>query len=255
MAWSAAQYSKFLDDRTRPARDLLAAVPLETAQLAVDIGCGPGNSTALLVARYPGAQVVGLDPDPDMLRVARATLPDCRFQQAQIQTWQPEVPPDLLFANASLQWVPDHAALLPHLVGLLRPGGALAVQMPDNLDEPSHVAMREVAADPRWHDRMGAASARRRPLLTPAQTHALLRPICSRVDVWRTTYHHPLAGQAAIVEWFKGSGLRPYLAPLEPAEQQDFLSAYLDRIAPSYPEKDGMVLLPFPRAFLVAVAR
>ena len=126
MQWSAAQYAKFLGDRTRPARDLLAAVPLETPGLVADIGCGPGNSTALLAERFPGAQIVGLDPDADMIRTAQAALSGCRFVQGDVESWRPEAPPELIFANASLQWVPDHRALLPHLVGLLRPGGVLA---------------------------------------------------------------------------------------------------------------------------------
>ncbi|MFN8680128.1 trans-aconitate 2-methyltransferase [Paracoccus sp. P2] len=254
MRWSATQYAKFLDDRTRPARDLLAALPLEAPDLVVDIGCGPGNSTALLAERFPGAQVVGLDPDADMIRTAQAAQAGCRFVQGNVESWRPETPPDLIFANASLQWVPDHRVLLPHLVGLLRPGGALAVQMPDNLDEPSHVAMRRSAADPRWSARLAAAAGQRQPLLSPVALHALLRPLCARVDVWRTTYHVELDGLEGIVGWFLGSALRPYLDRLDKAERPAFLAAYRREIAPHYPEIAGRVLLPFPRSFLVATA-
>ncbi|KGJ09580.1 trans-aconitate 2-methyltransferase (plasmid) [Paracoccus versutus] len=254
MQWSAAQYAKFLGDRTRPARDLLAAVPLEAPGLMADIGCGPGNSTALLAERFPGAQIVGLDPDADMIRTAQAALPGCRFVQGDVESWRPEAPPELIFANASLQWVPDHRALLPHLVGLLRPGGVLAVQMPDNLDEPSHVAMRRAAGDPRWSARLAGAAGQRRPLLSPAELHALLRPSCARVDVWRTVYHVELEGLEGIVEWFLGSALRPYLDRLDKAERPEFLAAYRRGIAPHYLEAAGWVLLPFPRSFLVATA-
>lgn len=252
MTWSAAQYSKFLDDRTRPARDLLAAVPLQDPDRVVDLGCGPGNSTGLLVDRYAHADVTGLDSDPDMLTAARKALPECRFVQERIQDWRPQSPVDLIFANASLQWLDDHAALFPHLLGLLAPGGALAVQMPDNLDEPTHRAMRQVAADPRWAARLADASSRRKPLLDALQLHTLLRPLCRRLDVWRTVYQFELDGLDAIVDWFKGSALRPYLDALDPDEQIAFLSDYRDAVAPHYPQTAGRVLLAFPRAFFVA---
>lgn len=252
MGWSAGQYGKFLDQRTRPARDLLAGVPLTQAGRVVDIGSGPGNSTGLLVARFPDAHVTGLDADPDMIATARRALPGCAFHQARVEDWHPDVPPDLIFANASLQWVDDHHSLFPRLVGLLAPGGVLAVQMPDNLDEPTHIAMRDVADDPRWRDRLLGAAARRKPLIRPADLHALLRPYCAQVDIWQTVYHFDLAGVDAIGEWFKGSALPPYLAPLTAAEQDNFMAAWRDQIAPHYPETDGRVLLAFPRYFLVA---
>ncbi|HWL57785.1 MAG TPA: trans-aconitate 2-methyltransferase [Paracoccus sp. (in: a-proteobacteria)] len=252
MGWSASQYSRFLDDRTRPARDLLNAVPVERPDLVVDLGSGPGNSTALLARRYPAARIVGIDSDPDMIATARRKLPECEFLPDTIEDWRPTTPPDVIFANASLQWVEDHEALFVRLVNLLSPGGALAVQMPDNLDEPSHRAMRKVADDPRWSARMGSANARRKPLMRPPALHALLRPHATRVDIWRTVYNHELEGVDAIVEWFKGSALRPYLATLDVDEQASFLHAYREEIAPAYPESDGRCLLAFPRLFFVA---
>lgn len=255
MGWSAARYAQFLDERTRPARDLLAAVPLAAPRAVADLGCGPGNSTALLAARWPEARVLGVDSDPDMLRAAREALPGHDFLQADIADWRPETPPDLIYANASLQWLDDHEALFPRLLGLLAPGGVLAVQTPDNLCEPSHFAMRAVAADPRWADRLTEAGERRKPTIPPLRLHALLRPLCARVDVWRTVYHFELAGVEAVVEWFQGSALRPYLEALEPQEQADFLSAYREAVAPAYPEADGRTLLAFPRAFFVAQTR
>ncbi|MFT4013689.1 MAG: trans-aconitate 2-methyltransferase [Paracoccus sp. (in: a-proteobacteria)] len=254
MGWSAQQYARFLDDRTRPARDLLMAVPLTAPRLVVDLGCGPGNSTALLAARYPGARTLGLDCDPDMLAAARRSLPGLRFQHGRIQDWHPEAPPDLIFANAVLQWLDGHEVLFPRLVGLLAPGGALAVQMPDNLDEPSHAAMRRIARRPEWAGRLADAETRRRPLIAPARLHALLRPLCRRLDIWHTVYQVELAGLDAIVEWFKGSALRPYLVPLDRAERAAFLAAYRAEIAPAYPESGGRALLAFPRYFFVAEA-
>src|SRR5437667_6951070 len=144
--WSARQYLRFEDERTRPPRDLLAQVPLTTARLVIDLGCGPGNSTELLIERYPQAEVIGHDSSPDMLRQARERLPKCAFIEADIATWIPEAPADLLFGNAVFQWVPNHPTVLRRLVERLPPGGVLAVQMPDNTRQPALALMQEVAA-------------------------------------------------------------------------------------------------------------
>ena len=146
MSWSAKQYVAFEDERTRPARDLLAAVPSVDARSAIDIGCGPGNSTELLVERFANATVRGVDSSPDMIEAARKRLPQVQFDTVDIGTWDENGPFDVIFANAVLQWLPDHATLLPALVNKLASGGSLAIQMPDNLNEPSHRLMREVAA-------------------------------------------------------------------------------------------------------------
>lgn len=252
MSWSARQYSLFEQQRTRPVRDLVAAIPRESAQTAVDLGCGPGNSTEVLAERFPQARVTGLDSSTDMLGEARQRLAAVEFVQADIGDWRPAQTYDVILANASLQWVPDHAQLYPRLVSLLNPAGVLAVQTPDNLDEPAHRLAREIAASPQWADRIGDV---RHPDRHPAPYYFdLLRPHCAEVDVWRTTYHHPLAGgHPAVVEWFKGSALRPYLQRLDQAAQQDFLDTYLHAISQAYPLlADGTVLLPFPRLFIVA---
>ena len=152
--WNARQYLKFEDERTRPPRDLLAQVPLKSPRRVIDLGCGPGNSTALLLERYPQAQVIGLDSSPDMLRQARERLPNCEFAQADLTDWSPQERTDLLFANAVFQWVPDHPAVLRRLLAALPAGGVLAVQMPDNTEEPALALMREVAMSPRWAARL-----------------------------------------------------------------------------------------------------
>lgn len=250
--WTASQYVKFEDERTRPVRDLLAAIPRTGAAHAVDLGCGPGNSTEALMARFPGAVVTGIDQSDDMLAAARKRLPGVVFEAADITAWQPAQAFDVIFANASLQWVPDHARLYPGLVDKLAPGGVLAVQTPDNLDEPAHRLMRDVAASGPWAARLGKAARTARADAT--WYYALLRPLCTRVDVWRTIYYHPLAGgPAAVVEWFKGSALQPFLKALDPTEQKDFLARYEAALAGAYPTlADGTVLLPFPRLFVVA---
>ena len=249
MSWSPGQYTKFEDERTRPARDLLAAVP-GGAGCAVDLGCGPGNSTELLAARWPGARVSGVDSSPDMVAEARRRLPGLAFELADIAAWQPAGPCDVIFANAVLQWLPDHARLLPRLVQQLRPGGSLAVQMPDNLDQPSHTLMQQ---DGPWRARLEAVAGVRSAISSPSWYYGLLRPQCGRVDVWRTTYHHPLDGADGIVEWFKGSGLRPFLAALQADEREPYLQRYRAALAEAYPvQPDGTALLAFPRLFIVA---
>lgn len=251
MDWSAAQYRKFEDQRTRPCAELLARVPGDVRR-AVDLGCGPGNSTELVVARWPQARVTALDSSPDMVAAARARLPAVEVVEADLASWGDPGPFDLILANAVLQWVRDHERVFPALVDRLAPGGSLAVQVPDNLDEPSHRLMREVAADPRWAGRIGDAAGLRTPR-HPAEWYARLLHGRARLDLWRTTYFHPLPGAAGIVEWLKGTGLRPFLAPLEPEERAGFLAAYEAAVAGAYPAlPDGTVLLPFPRLFIVA---
>ncbi|GAN77864.1 trans-aconitate 2-methyltransferase [Acidisphaera rubrifaciens] len=254
--WSATQYALFEEERTRPVRDLLAAVPARPERVlrAVDLGCGPGNSTAVLIDRYPAAVVNGVDSSPDMLDAACRRLPGIGFLRGDIAAWRAETQCDVILSNAALQWVPDHATLLPRLAGMLAPGGSLAVQMPDNHDEPSHALMRAVAAEAPWAAALEGVAAARGPIARADWYYRLLRPVCARVDIWRTTYVHALGGGAdAVVEWVRGTGLRPFLAPLDDAARAGFLARYRALVAAAYPRQpDGAVLLPFPRLFIVA---
>jgi trans-aconitate 2-methyltransferase len=253
MTWSAAQYLKFEQERTRPVRDLVARITNAEVMRAADIGCGPGNSTEVLRERYPEAHIIGLDSSPDMIQAARKRLPDIAFEVADIGEWRPKEPLDVILANAVLQWIPDHETLLPTLVAKLKPGGALAAQMPDNLEEPSHRLMGDTAGDGPWASKLKDARAARTERHLADWYFRLLRAHAPHVDVWRTTYFHPLAGARAIVEWLKGTGLRPFLDPLEESDREAFLARYEGRIAKAYPaEPDGTDLLPFPRLFLVA---
>lgn len=254
--WNANQYLKFEDQRTRPARDLLSAVGLRAARRVADLGCGPANSTELLADRFPDAQLIGVDNAPDMLAEARRRLPAATFEQADIGAWTAAEPCDLIFANAALQWVPDHDHLLPRLARQLAPGGVLAIQMPDNLGSPSHTSMRETAAAGPWAAKLAGAAGARTILPSVQHYYDLLTPQCHHIDIWHTIYQHPLENVAAIVEWVKGTGLRPFLAPLDAAEVPPFLADYQRRLAVAYPPQlDGKVLLGFSRLFIVAVRK
>jgi len=255
LSWSAKQYLAFEEERTRPVRDLLAALPDIDAHAVADIGCGPGNSTQVLALRFPHARISGIDSSPDMIEAARRLCPRASFVLEEVQAWSAPGPFDVILANALLQWVPHHETVLPALIAKLAPRGALAVQMPDNLDGTAHRLMREVAADGPWAAKLAPAAAKRTTLAGAEWYYELLQPHCSRVDLWRTTYYHLLAGgAAAIVEWFKGSGLRPYLEPLSEVERGAYLARYMAAISSAYPALgDGSVLLPFPRLFMVAI--
>ena len=252
-AWSATQYSKFEKERNRPITDLLAHIPTLNVRKAVDIGCGPGNSTELLQAAYSAANVSGMDSSADMIEAARKRMPGSEFEIADISNWQGSAPYDIILANASLQWVPDHQTLFTSLIAKLAEGGTLAVQMPDNFEEPAHRLMRETAANGMRAGKLADAS-KRIAREDAAWYFEKLRRKVGTLDIWRTTYFHQLSGGSeAIVEWFKGTGLRPYLDALNPDEKAAYLQQYTQAIAEAYPAApDGTVLLPFPRLFIVA---
>ena len=249
--WSPATYLQFEDERTRAARDLLAQVPLVAARKVVDVGCGPGNSTALLLARYPNATTRGLDSSPAMLEEARKALPSALFVEADANTWLPDADTDLVFANATYQWIPDHLVIFRRILSALRPGGVLAVQMPDNLGEPTHQLMQQIAVDGPWAERL--AGAARTPLSPVREYYDALQSLASRLDIWHTIYNHVLDSPDAIVDWVRGTGLRPFIDPLSGDERAEFLGRYRACIADAYPPaRDGKVLLRFPRLFIVA---
>jgi trans-aconitate 2-methyltransferase len=250
--WSPEAYLRFADERSRPARDLLIQVGLVNPQLVYDLGCGPGNSTGLLAGAYPDAVVIGVDNSPAMLAKARVALPSCRFEEADLAEWQPEASADLLFSNATFQWVRGHGDVLCRLAAGLKSGAVLAMQVPDNLSEPSHRLMAAVAEAGPWAAKVTAAAGHRADLLTPPGYYDLLKPSFSRLDIWHTIYNHPLKGVQGIVDFLSSTGLRPYLDPLTADEAEAFLAEYKRRLQQAYPaQRDGTVLLRFPRFFLV----
>jgi trans-aconitate 2-methyltransferase len=253
-AWDPSVYLRYSDERTRAAGDLLARIPIEKARLVYDLGCGPGNSTALLAERFPTAEIIGVDGSDEMLAEARAAQPAIYFEKGDLRVWRPQRPADLFFANAVFQWIPNHLEVFQALLTALPPGGILAVQMPDNLAEPAKTLIRDIAIERPWAAKL-ADVRDARGLLPPAETYYdALRLLCRRIDLWHATYHHVLADATAIVEWMMGSGLRPFLARLDEAERGDFLADYTVRVATAYPPcADGRVLLHFPRFFFVAV--
>ncbi len=258
MSWDPKQYLKYSNERLRPAQDLLARVPGDAPRTIVDLGCGAGNVSALLADRWPHARITGVDNSSEMLAKARAsTAGDARFEwiEADIATWVPIAPMDVVYSNAALHWQDDHARLFPRLFDWVAPGGALAVQMPDNFAAPSHTAIAEVVAAPRWRDRLGALQ-RTWPVL-PAGSYFRLLASAERVDAWTTEYLHVLPastdGVHPVVAWVKGTTLTPFLAALDASTQRAFMDDVSARVAPSYPAlPDGRVLFAFRRVFVVA---
>ena len=235
--WDAGQYLKFEDERTRPSVDLLNRVPLKEPRNCVDLGCGPGNSTELIVGRFPSARVLGLDNSPDMLSKARGRLPGLTFEEADLATWQPKERFDLIFANAVLQWLPNHPPLLGRLVSFLTDGGCLAVQMPNNLTEPSHRLMRQVAQEGPWTEKLASAAKAREEIGSFDDYYTWLTQAGCSVDIWQTTYVHPLENAAAIAEWFKSTGLKPYLDPLTERSRRNICAATATRSQKPIPLK------------------
>ncbi len=253
--WEPYQYLNFAGPRLRPALDLLAAVPAMDAARVYDLGCGTGNMAAHLRSRWPEAAIGGVDSSEEMLAAARAAHPDMDWTQADLATWAPEAPADLLYSNAALQWLGDHGALLPRLVRCLAPGGVLAMQMPGNFGSPSHTLIQEVAAEGSWAGRLAGVGLRD-PVASPEAYYGILAPFTRNLDIWETTYLHVLEGADPVVEWSRGTALRPVLAALwSESERAAFLAEYAARIRAAYPPRpDGRTLFPFRRLFIVAQA-
>ena len=251
--WDPAKYLEFMGHRLRPALDLLVRVPATAPAVVHDLGCGAGNVTRLLVERWPGAAVTGVDGSAAMLEAARAAAPGVTWIQADIGAWRGPRPADVVFSNAALHWLDDHAGLFPRLVSGIAPGGVLAVQMPRNHGAPSHTEMVAAAETGPWRERLRPA-LRARPVAGPAVYHDILAPHVSRLDIWETEYLHALEGDNPVVEWTRGSALKPLLDRLEEPERSGFLAEYSARIARAYPPRpDGRTLFPFRRLFIVAM--
>ena len=251
--WSSDQYLKFNRERTQPAIDLAARIDLAAPAQIADLGCGPGNSTTVLAQRWPGAKLLGVDNSKAMLASAQRDFPDPTWVEADIASWAPTRTFEVVFSNATLQWVPDHATLLPRLFALVATGGAFAMQVPNNLHHSGHRLMRELAVSPEWC-RFFPQPTREWHVESPAFYYDCFAALASRVELWETDYIHVLNGPDGIVEWYRGTGLRPWLEALpDEATQSRFIEDYTRLIAEAYPRQaDGRVLFPFRRLFVIA---
>jgi trans-aconitate 2-methyltransferase len=250
--WDAGQYLRFGGERARPFFDLTAQVRADSPGYVADLGCGPGNLTAALAARWPGAVVAGVDNSAEMIAAAQqaAARPNLSFVLGDVTGWQPPRPPDVLVCNAVLQWIPGHDELLRRWADLLAPDGWLAFQLPGNFDQPSHEIVKELAASPRWRGLLGGARLNRQAG-DPAGYVALLARPGYQVDAWETSYLHVLPGDDPVLEWAKGSTLRPVLAALGEEQAAAFLREYGERLRAAYPRRPFGTLFPFRRVFAV----
>ena len=251
MSWDPAQYLRYDNERSQPTRDLIAAIGDLNPTEIVDLGCGTGNSTALLAHRWPDASLIGVDGSTEMLDQADQSGLHAVWQEADIATWQHSRPVDLIFSNAALHWLDDHDALFRQLVAGLRPGGMLAVQMPYNFSQPSHTLISEIATEPRWVERLSNV-IRPSPVSTPETYLQMLEPLVSTIRVWTTTYLHVLHGEHPVARWTGGATLRPVIAALED-DADEFIADYQPRLERAYPRRaDGTTVLPFTRMFILA---
>ncbi|MFA7281631.1 MAG: methyltransferase domain-containing protein [Sterolibacterium sp.] len=251
VAWNPSQYLKFAESRLRPAADLLARVTLAAPRNIYDLGCGTGNATRMIKARWPEAAVTGVDNSAEMLAQAAQDSGEISWQQLNLADWDPEHPADLIFSNAALHWLPNHAQLFPTLMAKLAAGGMLAVQMPRNFNSPSHTLIVETVQNGPWHARL-AHLLGPPPVGEPQHYYALLEPHASRIEIWETEYLEVLEGANPVKEWLKGTWLKPFLDQLDPTERPAFEANYAHRVSQAYPKRpDGKTLFPFKRLFLV----
>ncbi len=259
--WNAKIYSQFLDLRTRPARDLLAAIPEGfEPKLVYDLGSGPGNSTILLQDRWPKARVIGLDSSADMIKEAKSRYPNIQFTLGNIDNFSPSEKIDCIFANASLQWLDAHEILFPELFRSLNKDGVLAIQMPNNFHSPTHQITAELLQNhSEWnefltHLRFGILKKPRYHL--PWYYDLLDHCGAHNIQMWETKYFQEMSKHEDIFNWVKGTGLRPVFVAMDPENQAEFKKAYLEAVTKAYPfQANGKVLLPFKRIFLVGFNR
>ncbi len=256
MSWRPDQYLLFEEERTRPCRDLTAQIAIESPREVIDLGCGPGNSTAVLAARWPAARITGLDSSAEMLSRAGQSNSRCDWVRGDIAPWSREAGGkyDIVFSNAALQWVDDHASVYAGLLARVKDGGVLAVQTPADIEAPAHRIMREVASSRLWRARFPAGGVREWFVHKPGYYYDLLAPAASRVQLWETTYFHVLPNVEAIAEWYRGTGLRPFLGALgSEADRESFVKDYVTALRGAFhAQTNGDVLFPFRRLFLIA---
>lgn len=251
--WNSKQYLKFKRERTQPSIDLAARIDLASPARVIDIGCGPGNSTAVVKNRFPDAEIIGVDYSENMLERARRDNPGIEFKQldASKEDWKLNGRYDVVFSNACIQWVPDHEKLLPRMMGILNEGGKMAVQVPMNYDEPIHKIIGGISSSEKWRDKF--PNPRVFYTLTVEEYYDILSEISQDFALWVTTYHHRMKSHEDIIEWYKGTGLRPYLDVLGENDKAEFISEVFREIKKQYPvQKNGEIIFRFPRLFFIA---
>lgn len=253
--WDATQYLRFGGERSRPFFDLLARVGAESPRYVADLGCGPGNLTAILARRWPEATIAGIDSSPQMIASAKDAAADrVSFAVGDVRDWEPDATPDVVVCNAVLQWVPDHHDLLVRWAGMLSPDGWLAFQLPGNFDQPSHAIVKEMAESPRWRDLLRGAELNRQAGDPEEYAELLSRP-GYLVDAWETSYLHILRGENPVFEWTKGTTLVPVLSVLGEDQAADFLREYGERLRRAYAPRPFGTIFPFRRVFTVVHRR
>ena len=252
-SWNAGDYLKFGTERTQPAVDLAGRIGLLSPASVLDVGCGPGNSTQVLQARFPEAEIIGIDSSEEMLQAARENLPGLEFLRCDVSCELSALNRrfDVVFSNACIQWVPDHPALLKNLMGLLNPGGVLAVQTPMNYEEPIHQIIGRTAQSERWREKI--KESRIFYNLRQEEYFDLLSELSSRFDLWQTTYFHRMQSHEAILDWYRSTGLRPYLEALQGEDRTEFEKEIFQQVKAAYPiQKNGEIIFRFPRFFFMA---
>jgi trans-aconitate 2-methyltransferase len=255
LGWDPDQYVRYADERSRPFADLVARVRVTEPGVVVDAGCGPGTLTRSLAQRWPAARIVGFDSSAEMIAAAAEhSIPgQVEFALADVCHWTPERPVDVVVSNAVLQWVPHHLPLIATMAGWLAPGGALAFQVPDNFADPSHTVVRDLRASPRWRALLAEDADRRAAVERPETYLAALSEAGLLADVWQTTYLHILHGPDPVLEWVKGTALRPVLTILDadPEQRDEFLAECALRLRAAYSPGPAGTVFPFRRTFAV----
>lgn len=251
--WNPAQYLRYGSERLRPALDLMSRVQADSPKVVYDLGCGTGTITAILKERWPDATVTGVDSSASMLEETQDLETGVYWQHADLNDWHPDAPADVVYSNAALHWLDNHSQLFPRLMDNVKPGGVLAVQMPENFSAPSHTSIADTVREGPWRERL-APFQREHPVAEPSYYYDLISQMSSSIDMWETTYMHILEGADPVVEWTKGTMLRPLLDNLNEEEGAAFLKSYTEKVAKAYPHSaDGKTVLPFKRLFIVAV--
>jgi trans-aconitate 2-methyltransferase len=256
-SWQPERYLRFEAERTRPCRDLIAQIELPKPATIIDLGCGPGNSTAALAQRWPEARITGLDQSPEMLAKARASTTNAEWVQGNIEEWARDssLPSyDVVFSNAALQWVDDQPTVVARLAARVRSGGVLAFQIPADINAPAHEAMREIAVRSKWASLLDSRSIREWHAEAPSVYYDALAAVSREIDLWITDYVHVLPDVESIADWYRGTGLRPFLDALpDEASRDSFVSEYVEALRGYFPMRaDRRVLFPFRRLFLIA---